>query len=88
MFATSMRGSVGSAGSRMAATRSRPQITHDQKPLPLPSSTLIAHSRAPCATPATPRPFSIAAAMPLTCVPWPKLGESDQLSGWLGSVQL
>src|SRR5688572_31888556 len=55
----------------LAVTQSIPQITEDQVPLPLLSRTRTAHSRAPGATPTTPAPSSLAAAVPATWVPWP-----------------
>src|SRR5215213_6615829 len=57
--------------SRWAYTQSSPQITDDQLPLPLLSRTLTAHSRAPGATPTTPRRLSLAAMVPETWVPCP-----------------
>ena len=71
MFTDSMSTSSGSSPSRWAATHSSAQTIHDSQLVPCSGNTRSAHSRAPGATPTTPMPLSLAAAMPATCVPCP-----------------
>src|SRR3954447_18588528 len=71
MFTDSMRGRVGSVGSRWDRIQSSPQTYQDTRPSPAELRMRTAHRRTPGATPTTPEPLSIAPTVPDTCVPWP-----------------
>src|SRR5213075_2687825 len=54
-----------------AATQSRPQITHELRPVPAALSTFTAYSGVLGATPTTPLASSLAPMVPATCEPCP-----------------
>ena len=69
MFATSIRGPP--ADVRFDVTQSIPHAIHEIRLEPEAVKTRTDHSRAPGATPTTPRSLSSAPTIPATCVPWP-----------------
>src|SRR5439155_1591447 len=62
-----------------AVTKSMPQMTEDQVPVPAESRTFTAIRRTPGTTPTTPAPSFFAPMIPATWVPWPLSSWADRL---------